>query len=174
MNFDEKIAASRVTETDIQRNEIVKELGRLLPKIDPRVSWAEYIPKSAGLPFPVIVICIENKLKFVEILPESHFKMTKRIINAMDDYCFDVQFLTDSKSAFIKEAFAGILKRNMSLSSWITNWIRSGDIEDSVVKQIEKIMSSGIESYVDLQVCAGLIRDALERKQTEMEDSYEV
>lgn len=185
-----------ITRTDLQRNEIVKDLKVLLPKIDPRVKWVDYIPKAAGLPFSVVAICVGNKVKYVDIFSESHFKMMKRVINAMDDYCFDVQFLTDSKVAMMKDALAMIAEQKTIVANRIVDIFQNEDIDISVFRKITSILSPNTEvtdsklgkqlyaniwsaTCIDLQSCMDLIEEHLKSKEEHsneegQEEPYEI
>lgn len=174
--------ATGITRTDMQRNEIAKDLRSLLPKIDPRVKWVDYIPEAAGLPFSVIAICVGNRVKYVDIYSESHFKMMKRVINAMDDYCFDVQFLTDSKVSMINDTLAEIMERKTMVANWIVGCFNNEDIDISVFRQITRVLLPGTEveedqigkqlyaniwsaTCIDLQTCVDLIENSTKEKE---------
>lgn len=91
-------------ETDDLRNRVTKELGGLLPTLDERILWTDYIPGSAlRTNTPLVAIGYADKVRYVDVSHLSPFKMVNEVMNALDDYCPQVQFLSPRQVAVLQE-----------------------------------------------------------------------
>ena len=91
-------------EDDVQRNTLVKKLGGLLPTLDHSIEWVDYIPGTAvRTNTPLIVLGYADKVKYVNVKGLSPFKMVNEVMNALDDYCPQVQFMTPRQLREIQE-----------------------------------------------------------------------
>lgn len=99
-------------EIDLERNKIVKRLGSLLPQIDPRVKWADYIPADCiTTGQSLIAIGLTNgRVKYVDTTNKSPFKLVNEVLNAMDDYCLTTMFLNDRQMSVIENDIASLAK----------------------------------------------------------------
>lgn len=80
---------------DIRRNSIAKQLGGLLPQIDTNVSWVDYVPaKALSIGHSLIAIGMKDgRVKYVDIHKRDPFHLVGTVLNAMDDYNLEIQFL---------------------------------------------------------------------------------
>lgn len=89
---------------DVERNTLVKKLGGLLPAIDPRIEWVDYVPGTAvKTNTPLVVVGYADKVRYVDVKGLSPFKMINEVMNALDDYHPQVQFLSERKLAVIED-----------------------------------------------------------------------
>lgn len=113
MNIFEKILP-----IDTQRNLIIKEMDVLLRTIDPRVTWIDYIPGHfMNVEFDLAVIGVGNTAKYVDVTKKSSFKVVNEILNAMDDYRVDTQFLNNRQVAAIATNISDLSKNRVLLIS---------------------------------------------------------
>lgn len=91
-------------EGDVLRNEITKKLSGLLPTLDPKISWVDYVPGDALVTrTPLVAIGFGDGVKYVNVDGLSPFKMVNEVMNALDDYCLPVQFLGPRSLSVIQE-----------------------------------------------------------------------
>lgn len=184
---------------DIKRNNISKKLAVLLPEIDPRVSWVEYIPRDALTTGQVLVAIgmINGCVKYIDVHKLSPFKLINKVMNAMDDYCPTVQFLNErqinavsgdiallaqDRAVVAKEA----LERIPELSDECCKRIVMKAQKDGVLPPFfpdnpdtyvtSKVLSDFLKSkeatFMDVQILSDLIKKELE-KQLEAESLLE-
>ena len=100
-----------IDERDAKRNAIVKDMDSLLRKIDPRVTWIDYIPgKYISTNWDLVAIGVDSKVKYVDVTGKSPFKLVNEVLNAMDDFRLDVQFLNNRQFAFVEKDLSQLAK----------------------------------------------------------------
>lgn len=100
-----------INERDAKRNAIVKDMDSLLRKIDSRVTWIDYIPgKYISTNWDLVAIGVDSKVKYVNVTGKSPFKLVNEVLNAMDDFRLDVQFLNNRQFAFIEKDISQLAK----------------------------------------------------------------
>ena len=107
-----------INEKDTHRNAIIKDMDSLLRKIDPRVSWTDYIPgKYLSTGWDLVAIGVGNTAKYVNVSDKSPFKLVNEVLNAMDDYRLDTQFLNNRQFAMIESDIMKLTKTRILLIS---------------------------------------------------------
>ena len=135
MAIDEKI---------LQNNNIIRNLGHLLSQIDPRVRWTDYIPGTA-LKSGHSLVAIGKKdcsIRYVDISDYcdrkdigilrddlSPFKLVNRVLNAMDDYHLETQFLTQKQLNYIKDDIANLAKDRATIAKQTADLLRFSNID---------------------------------------------
>lgn len=182
-------------EIDLQRNAIVKKLGALLTQIDPRVKWADYVPGGVTKTGrPLMIIGTESGVKYVDVGNLSPFKLVNEVLNAMDDYCLDVQFLNERQCREIEGDIAMLAKDRARVAdhtlSMLSESIEEKDClaivrkaqEAEVFPQffplteepdgittetIRKFLTTNSATFVDTQIIADLVEEQLKTKEGE-------
>lgn len=163
---------------DYQRNNIAKKLGGLLPEIDPRVLWVDYIPGDAlrnGT--PLIAIGIDKTVKYVDISDLSPFKVVNRVLNAMDDYCLQVQFLNDRQVREIQEDLGNLALDRTEVASEALRLLRVSGFDSTIctriaVKAVEKgILPSFFPDNKEVEITSDILRHFLRNNRTTFMDT---
>lgn len=133
------------TELDLHKNNIAKTLGKLLPEIDPNVSWADYIPGDAlHTGTPLVAIGLQSgSVKYVDVSNKSPFKLVNEVLNAMDDYCLDVQFLNSRQVEEVAGDVALLAKDRAKVASETLEKLKHSKISMkeclAIVKEAQKL-----------------------------------
>lgn len=102
---------SNISQNDMKRNSIIKDMDELLRKIDPRVTWIDYIPgKYISTEWDLVAVGVGSKVKYVNVTGKSPFKLVNEVLNAMDDYRLDTQFLNSRQFALIEKDITKLAK----------------------------------------------------------------
>lgn len=129
------------SKTDIDKNKIIKDLGLLLPQLDNRVSWVDYIPRrKLSTNQDIVILGLKNgKVKYIDITGESHFDLVNKILNTMNDWNMENQFLNTRKAALIEPEIYRLSRQTSYLNNKILQALSNKEItneecEDFVLK----------------------------------------
>lgn len=121
-----------------QVNLVVKDLDRVLRKIDDRVRWADYIPAeylSTGQDL-VAIGMNDGRTKYVDITNESPFSIVGKVCNTLDDYQIDKQFLNDRQFALVKDDICHVAKKRHDLVTATIELLQYGELNDEACLEI--------------------------------------
>lgn len=129
------------SKTDIDKNKIIKDLGLLLPQLDNRVSWVDYIPRrKLSTNQDIVILGLKNgKVKYIDITGESHFDLVNKILNTMNDWNMENQFLNTRRAALIEPEIYRLSRQTSYLNNKILQALSNKEItneecEDFVLK----------------------------------------
>lgn len=129
------------SKTDIDKNKIIKDLGLLLPQLDNRVSWVDYIPRrKLSANQDIVILGLKNgKVKYIDITGESHFDLVNKILNTMNDWNMENQFLNTRRAALIEPEIYRLSRQTSYLNNKILQALSNKEItneecEDFVLK----------------------------------------
>lgn len=190
-------------EIDLQRNNLTKKLGALLPQIDPKVCWVDYIPKDA-LKTGESLVAIgmkEGSVKYVNVTNKSPFKMINEVLNAMDDYHLEVQFLNARQMSIIADDIAILAKDRMkiandTLAMLEENYFSEEDCLEIIIKaqnagifpdffpetenqvkvtseMLERFLKTNQATFIDTQIISDLITEQLQLHKENLEMEYD-
>ena len=127
--------------TDIDKNKIIKDLGLLLPQLDSRVSWVDYVPRrKLSTNQDIVILGLKNgKVKYIDITGESHFDLVNKILNTMNDWNMENQFLNTRRAALIEPEIYRLSRQTSYLNNKILQALSNKEItneecEDFVLK----------------------------------------
>ena len=127
--------------TDIDKNKIIKDLGLLLPQLDSRVSWVDYVPRrKLSTNQDIVILGLKNgKVKYIDITGESHFDLVNKILNTMNDWNRENQFLNTRRAALIEPEIYRLSRQTSYLNNKILQALSNKEItneecEDFVLK----------------------------------------
>lgn len=133
--------AKMPSKTDIDKNKIIKDLGLLLPQLDSRVSWVDYIPRrKLSTNQDIVILGLKNgKVKYIDITGESHFDLVNKILNTMNDWNMENQFLNTKRTALIEPEIYRLSRQTSYLNNKILQALSNKEIsneecEDFVLK----------------------------------------
>ena len=133
--------AKMPSKTDIDKNKIIKDLGLLLPQLDSRVSWVDYIPRrKLSTNQDIVILGLKNgKVKYIDITGESHFDLVNKILNTMNDWNMENQFLNTRRAALIEPEIYRLSRQtsywnNKILQALSNKEISNDECEDFVLK----------------------------------------
>lgn len=117
---------------DINKNKIIKDLGLLLPQLDNRVSWVDYIPKrKLSTKQDIVILGLKNgKVKYIDITGESHFDLVNKILNTMNDWNMENQFLSTKKVTQIEPEIYKLSRQTSYLNNKILQALSNKEISD--------------------------------------------
>lgn len=189
---------------DLQRNNIVKKLGFLLPQIDSRVIWADYIPGTAvKTGQSLVAIGIENgDIKYVDISKKSPFKLVNEVLNAMDDYCLEVQFLNSRQVSIIKEDIFLLAKNRAKIANETLIILRESTLtpkecadivrkaqelgifpdffpatnkpEGISIEMLEKFLKTTAATIIDTQILSDLVKEQISLTREDINQEMEM
>ena len=129
------------SKTDIDKNKIIKDLGLLLPQLDSRVSWVDYVPRrKLSTNQDIVILGLKNgKVKYIDITGESHFDLVNKILNTMNDWNMENQFLNTRRAALIEPEIYRLSRQTSYLNNKILQALSNKEItneecEDFVLK----------------------------------------
>lgn len=202
------------SEIEIQNNNIVRNMGHLLSQIDPRVRWTDYIPADAlHIGHSLVAIGMSNnKVKYVDVSEFfdtrytackkmtkdlSPFKLVNRVLNAMDDYHLEVQFLTNHQLSFVTEDIAKLAKDRALIAKQTADILRYENVDCAhIVYKAQELgifpeffpnqpdteitgdmLADFIENcratFIDTQIIAELVEEELEKTRMNGDTDYE-
>ena len=133
--------AKMPSKTDIDKNKIIKDLGLLLPQLDSRVSWVDYIPRrKLSTNQDIVILGLKNgKVKYIDITGESHFDLVNKILNTMNDWNMENQFLNTRRATLIEPEIYRLSRQtsywnNKILQALSNKEISNEECEDFVLK----------------------------------------
>lgn len=187
--------------SDLQRNNIVKKLGALLPQIDPRVKWTDYIPEAViHTGDALVAIGMDNGcVKYINISGKSPFKLVNEVLNAMDDYRLDVQFLNARQMKEIEADINMLAKDRAKVAADILEMLEESHLSNSdclsivakaqsagifpeffpeteelkgvTIDILKKFLKTNAATFIDTQIISDLVIEQIEKNKEKDEDS---
>ena len=94
---------------DKQLNKIAKSMAILLPEIDPKVSWVDFLPLYSGTKLFAVGFK-KGKVKYADVTNMCPFDAASHVMGCMEDENFGKQFLSERKIELLKDEIADFAK----------------------------------------------------------------